>query len=99
LKGDANAPLRLTEFTDVLCGHCAVLHETIDRLKTTLPLRAFSVEPRQFPLDPGCNPELTGPPVNPVRCIAARAAICLEGEPDFEDFAGSLFLNQRTLTE
>jgi len=35
---------RITEFIDSLCGHCAVMHEGMGKLKQLLPLRAFSVE-------------------------------------------------------
>jgi serine/threonine-protein kinase len=99
LIGSERAPVRITEFTDALCGHCAELHETIGRLRTMLPLRAFSLEARHFPLDASCNSALGGESTAPVRCVAARALICLEGEPDFLDFAGSLYFNQQKLDE
>jgi serine/threonine-protein kinase len=99
LLGDKNAPLRITEFTDVLCGHCANLHATIKELKRVLPAESFSVEARHFPLDAGCNPLLPPPAKLPVRCIAAKAQICLEGRPGAFAFSGSLFENQQGLDE
>jgi len=97
LFGNATAPLRITEFTDVLCDHCAELHETLAELRRTAPAEAFSIEPRQFPLDAGCNPsvERSG---SPVRCLAAKAQICLEGNEKLFEFSGALFAKQKTLT-
>jgi serine/threonine-protein kinase len=99
LIGRSDAPVQITEFSDALCGHCADLHEAIVQIRAALPPDSFSIEPRQFPLDSSCNAELTGESTSPVRCVAARAQICLEGEPDAFDFSGSLFLNQRGLDE
>ena len=99
LIGSSRAPVRITEFTDALCGHCADLHETLAQLRAGLPSNSFSVEPRHFPLDASCNSEMTQESTSPVRCIAARAQICLEGQADFLDFSGSLFLNQQRLDE
>ncbi len=99
LIGPPDAAVRLTEFTDVLCGHCASLHETVAQLRTSLPATAFSFEPRHFPLDSSCNPELQGKSTAPVRCLAALAEICLEGHPEAFDYAGSLYENQDDLDE
>jgi serine/threonine-protein kinase len=98
LLGSAAAPVRITEFTDVLCGHCAELHHTLEMLGELVPTGSFSIEPRQFPLDSACNPELTHAAATPVSCLAARAQICLEGSPRAFDFAGALFENGRDLT-
>jgi serine/threonine-protein kinase len=99
LLGPPRAPVRITEFTDVLCGHCADLHHTLEALGELLPTGSFSVEPRQFPLDSACNPELTHESTTPVRCLAARAQICLEASPRAFDFTGALFENGLDLTE
>jgi serine/threonine-protein kinase len=99
LMGPAFAPVRITEFSDILCGHCADLHETLARIRQTLPPDSFALEARQFPLDAACNPHVTALVGKPVRCTAAKALICAEGEPYFFDFASALFGRQRTLTE
>jgi protein-disulfide isomerase len=99
LIGPSDAAVRITEFTDALCGHCADLHEAIAQIRASLPPNSFAIEPRQFPLDPSCNPELTGESTSAVRCTAARAQICLEGNPAAFDFSASLFRNQRGLDE
>jgi protein-disulfide isomerase len=97
LIGPPDAPVRITEFIDSLCGHCAAIHDGMRQLKQLLPLRTFAVESRHFPLDPSCNPSLSGESDAPVRCFAAKAQICLEGQPDAFDFTTSLFVNQHDL--
>lgn len=96
LQGKASAPVRITEFTDVLCSHCAELHETLALLQQQLPAGSFSVEPRQFPLDAECNSSVQGRG-RPVRCVAAKALVCLEGKPGVETYAGLLFARQAQL--
>ena len=97
LLGSAAAPLRITEFTDVLCDHCAELHETLAELRRRAPVDSFSVEPRQFPLDAGCNPSVQRSG-SPLRCLAAKTQICLEGNEKLFEFSGALFAKQKTLT-
>ena len=99
LWGAAGAPVRFTEFTDVLCDHCAELGEVLDSIRKSVPEGSFSVEPRQFPLDGRCNPMLQRPSEGEdVRCLAARARICLEGDPRAEEVAAALFAAQKQLT-
>jgi protein-disulfide isomerase len=98
LSGAAGAPVRITEFTDVLCTHCAELHETLGLLRQHLPADSFSVDSRHFPLDGDCNPLVTARRGDPVRCLGAKVRICLEGNPGAEQAAGRLFANQRSLT-
>jgi protein-disulfide isomerase len=98
LVGPPTAPLRITEFTDVRCPHCADLHRTLASLRARAPL-SFQIEPRQFPLDAACNPAMRQRGADPVRCLAARAQICLEDHPRGFEFAGALFEAQERLTE
>jgi hypothetical protein len=65
LLGTPSAPLRITEFTDIRCDHCAQLQETLAALERESPAGSFTVEPRQFPLDGECN-----------RSSASRAIPC-----------------------
>lgn len=97
LGGPADAPVRITAWTDVLCDHCADLHETLDALADRLPRGSFSVDSRQFPLDGACNPQLRPRPEESVRCLAAKALICLAGAPG-HDFAGALYREQKGLS-
>ena len=98
LAGSDLAPVRITEFTDILCEHCAELHETLRTLRTQAPPGSFSVDARQFPLDGRCNPMFEAREGNDVRCVAARARICIEPTGREPEFAGALFTNQEGLT-
>ena len=98
LRGPADAPVRFTEFTDVRCSHCAELHRVWDELERALPPGRFNVESRFYPLDRGCNPDIRNPRVDPVRCLAPRVQVCLEGRPGARDLAGALFAEQGSLT-
>ena len=99
LHGSPSASVRLTDFTDALCGHCAVFHVGLETLERSLPAGSFSVEERQFPLDEACNS--AGPPRGPgesVRCRAALARICMEATSHAFDYSSDLFRNQETLS-
>jgi protein-disulfide isomerase/uncharacterized membrane protein len=96
LVGPADAPVRITEFTDVLCTHCAELHKTLASLRQSLPPGSFSVESRQFPLDAECNP-LVQRSGDRARCLAARVKICMEGREGELDLVAALFENQKGL--
>jgi serine/threonine-protein kinase len=95
--GPADAPVRITEWSDVLCGHCAALHDTLDELRQRLPAGSFSVDARQFPLDGSCNPLVARREPGSVRCLAARATLCIPGEQGWK-FSGELFASQQGLT-
>jgi serine/threonine-protein kinase len=97
LIGPSTAPIRITEFTDILCSHCADFHESLGVLREMLPSDSFALEPRQFPLDSECNPAVEKSSGDGVRCLAARAMVCLE--EDWMSFADALFENQRWLTK
>jgi serine/threonine-protein kinase len=96
LIGEPTAPLRISEFTDVRCGTCADLQETLAALEQRVPAGSFSVEPRHFPLDGECNPYVRQAS-DPVRCLAARARICVENRPGASEFAQRMFRVQETL--
>jgi serine/threonine-protein kinase len=96
LIGPSTAPVRITEFTDILCSHCANLHRTITLLREMLPSGSFALEPRQFPLDAECNPMVQMSSGDGVRCLAARTMIC--AEKYWKPLADALFENSRQLT-
>lgn len=98
LQGSDMARIRITEFTDVLCEHCADLHETLKMLRQTAPPGSFSVDSRQFPLDGRCNPVFAPRAGDDVRCAAARSRICVEPTGRGEEFAAALFARQKGLT-
>ena len=99
LVGSSMAALRITDFADILCSHCASLHQTLEQVRSLVPEGSIAIESRYFPLDGQCNPQIRGRSEDGMRCIAARALICLEGEPQVFDYAGRLYREQRTLTK
>jgi protein-disulfide isomerase len=96
--GDPSSPVRITDFTDAKCGHCAQLHATIAEIVKAVPPGSFHVEPRHFPLDKGCNPQVQRDAPDKASCIAAKLQVCLEGNPRAFEFSGALFENGRDLT-
>jgi serine/threonine-protein kinase len=98
LVGSDLAPVKITEFTDILCEHCASLHDTIKTLRESSPPGSFSVDSRQFPLDSRCNPLVGGSREDDVRCVAAKARICLEPTGNEPKLAEALFARQKGLT-
>ena len=98
LVGPATAPVRVTEFTDVLCDHCADLHQTLEQLRQHTAPGSFSVDARHFPLDGRCNPNFDSGTGDDVRCVAAAARICAEPLGHEPDLAAALFERQRGLT-
>ena len=93
------SPVRITEFTDVLCSQCARLYATFKSLRERLPPESFCIEPRQFPLDTKCNPLVQVRHGRSARCLAAEAQICLEGHEKAFEFSEVLFENQVDLTD
>lgn len=91
--GDPAAPLLITDFTDSRCGHCAQLHETLKEINKAVPPGSFKLEPRHFPLDGNCNPNIQRKAPDSVSCVSARAQICMEGSDKLFDFSGELFAN------
>lgn len=98
--GPEDAKVKIVDFSDIRCGHCAQLAATADELRRMTAEDAFSQESRWFPLDAECNPKLdpkmtdgTG-----VRCAGARVMICLEGKPVYDKVKKALFSAQRDLT-
>jgi protein-disulfide isomerase len=98
LVGAAEAPIRITEFTDILCDHCAGLHETLRTLREYTPPGSFSVDARHFPLDGRCNPRFNSGEGDDVRCVAAAARICVEPSRREPELAAALFARQQGLT-
>ncbi len=101
LMGPADVPVRITDFTDIKCSHCATLHDTLDYIRGTLGDR-YGVDQRYYPLDASCNPHLGGTGngnLDSVRCLGARAQICMEDLPPEQRkaFVGELYAQQRSL--
>jgi serine/threonine-protein kinase len=99
LVGSPMAPVRITDFADFLCSHCAALHATLAQLRRSAPEGSVAIESRYFPLDGACNRHITQASADGVRCTAARVLICLEGDPGAFELAGELYARQRELDE
>lgn len=97
LKGAAEAPVHLVEWTDILCPHCRHLNDALEELQAAVPAGRLVVEPRQYPLDGACNPDVPQKG-DGLRCTGSLALICLEQAPDFWSLRDKLFSAQRTLT-
>ena len=67
-------------------------------LRASLPPGSFSVDSRQFPLDNRCNPTVGGARDDDVRCVAAKARICLEPAGNEPKLAEALVARQAGLT-
>lgn len=91
--------IRINDFSDILCSHCAALHETYEILEQSLPPGSYGIDSRFFPLDGNCNAHLPARGPETVRCFAARAVICAEEAGHSRELAGDLFANQENLTE
>jgi serine/threonine-protein kinase len=98
LVGSEVAPVRITEFTDILCEHCASLNETLRLLRESVPPGSYSVDARQFPLDGRCNPLIRAGEGDDVRCVAAKLRLCAEPAGKQPELAAALFEKQKGLT-
>jgi len=102
VMGAADAKVKLTEFVDLLCGHCANLHVQLEALVANIPPEVLSIESRYFPLDARCNPQVSQPQppytTPDTRCVAAKTMICSAGRPRAFELAGQIFRSQGALT-
>jgi protein-disulfide isomerase/uncharacterized membrane protein len=97
LKGPADAPVHLVEWTDILCPHCRHLNDAVEELQAAVPPGRLAVEARQYPLDGVCNPDVPQKG-DGLRCAGSLALICLEQAPDFWGIRDKLFAAQKNLT-
>ena len=89
--GDKNAPVKLTDWTDPLCPHCAMLHETMKEIAKSVPPGLFAVDSRHFPLDGVCNAGVQRKSEDGARCIGAKVQICMEGDAKAFEASSALF--------
>jgi protein-disulfide isomerase/uncharacterized membrane protein len=95
--GEAGAPVKVVEWTDIRCSHCKRFNEVLENLRAILPPGSMSVEVRNFPLDNACNP-LIPQGAGGVSCDGALALLCLESSADFWKLRDKLFEAQTSLT-
>jgi len=97
LKGTADAPVHVVEWTDILCPHCRHLNDALEDLQHAVPSGRLAIEPRQYPLDGVCNPDVPQRG-DGLRCDGALALICLERSPDYWTLRDKIFAAQHGLT-
>jgi protein-disulfide isomerase/uncharacterized membrane protein len=94
VKGRADAPVTIVEFSDFQCPACGQafkdLHEVLAR-RTDVRL-VF----RNFPLDSSCNEALPRA-LHPNACLAAMAGECARKQSRFWEYHDRLFENQKAL--
>lgn len=95
--GPEDAPVKLVEFTDIRCSHCAQLVEMMKQIERLAPPGRFSIEARNFPLDGACNGAIAAKDPNGLSCLGAQVQICLESAPDFWELRDKLFAEQPNL--
>ena len=93
LKGSADAPVTIVEFSDFECGHCKLAYEG---LKQTLPMYGKDVQVRfhHYPLDAACNAGIPAGGGHKFACLAAMAAECAAEQGKFWEYHDTLFDNQ-----
>lgn len=98
-KGMDGAPVRIVEFTDIMCPHCAQFEGLMGQIESMAPANSFTQEPRYYPLDGECNPEIKGTSGDGIRCYGAKLQICTEQLPRYFELRKELFANQRGLNQ
>lgn len=96
VKGRADAPVTIVEFSDFECGHCKLAYQG---LKQTLPLYGDDVQVRfhHYPLDGACNSAIKGGG-HRYACLAAMAAECAAAQGRFWEYHDTLFDHQPNFT-
>ena len=97
-EGSDSAPVRIVDFSDLRCPHCARLAEDMARLAEEAPRDAFRLESRYFPLDSECNQRVTFSDGSHVRCTAAKALLCCQDAPRYDELRRRMFREQQNLS-
>lgn len=92
VKGEPDAPLRITEFVDFRCPSCAVARDYLSSLHDANK-GAVRIVFHHYPLDQACNP--INQQVHPSSCAASIASECASEQDAFWDYADRLFANQK----
>jgi protein-disulfide isomerase len=87
VRGPADAPVEIIEFSDFQCPFCGRVKPTLDRLRKQYEGR-IKIVFRNFPLTS----------IHPQAYSAAEAAECARRQGKFWEYHDALFANQRALT-
>ena len=88
-KGPGDAPIRVVEYADFLCGPCRSLAGALSNYLPRSDGRV-SVHFKNYPLDQACNPGLSRN-IHPGACELALGGICAEEQEQFWLFHDSVF--------
>ena len=91
LNPNPNAKMKMVEFADFRCGHCATAFPIIHKFAKTHPDVELSFQ--AFPLDGECNPVIGR--ANNVSCFLARLSHCAGEQDKAWDAQEWMFKNQR----
>jgi len=94
VKGKADAPVTIVEFSDFQCPACGAAFPDLRALAHARPDVRFVF--RHFPLDSSCNRAVPRA-LHPDACLAAFAAECAGQQDRFWEYHDLLFTNQHTL--
>ncbi len=99
VEGSPDARVKIVDFTDVLCPHCAMFEQNMAEFEKVVPQGSYSLEPRYFPLDGACNRTVKQTMPDPVRCVGPKVQICLEKNPEqYARVRREMFARQQELT-
>ncbi len=98
--GSAEAVVRVTDFSDLRCPHCANLALEMAPFVETAGAESVRWESRFYPLDAECNGRLNPRATDGsrIRCFAAKALLCCQQSEEYESLRLRMFKEQRTLT-
>ncbi len=98
--GDEQSPVKVIEWLEITCPHCAQLSQQLASIKNSADAGAnrWSLETRYYPLDSECNPNMSRSRNNGVSCLAAKSLICLSNDKDKAySIQETFFANQKQL--
>ena len=88
-KGPAQAPIRVTEFSDFLCPFCKNIAGAFASYLPTTAGRV-SVYFKNYPLDSECNPNVASS-IHPGACQLARGGLCAHEQGRFWPYHDKVF--------
>ncbi len=88
--GSEIAPTKVIEVSNFECSRCARVHRSVDEVLRGLGSERLQVSFISFPMDPSCNPHVSGDGQSNA-CLAAKAGLCAHAQGRFRDFAMGVF--------
>ncbi len=89
LKGPADAPIVVVEYSDFLCPYCRAIAGAFRDFIPQAQGRA-SVRFKHYPLDKACTPSLNQT-IHPGACLLAKGAICANAQGRFWEYHDKVF--------